>query len=341
MLSLVSAGVVLIVFSNVSGQQLPDLIPLEIQAPLAITGPPNPHVRVIYTVSNQGQGIAQDAWTDNLYLSSNPWLDFSAQYLGGAAAAGPLGHGQSYSRTVEVDLPVVQSATYYLALKVNASGTLAEADIQNNRSIVPLTFVCTPPDLAPIGLIVPAATVSPPRPWVAAAWGVTNNGTGEASGGWLDILYLSTNNVLDDTAVEVLRTAHYDTLPAGGCYWRTNSVQLPASESGAYYLFIKTDAQYSVPQLVRDNDVLSVPIQLQIQKPDVTLSTLRFYPPGTLVMNVYGEVGARYQLQGSSDLIQWLGVLDFTCDRSPTVVTNNEAGNFERRFYRVAAAKGQ
>jgi hypothetical protein len=51
---------------------------------------------------------------------------------------------------------------------------------------------------------------------------------------------------------------------------------------------------------------------------------------------VDGQIGQAYILQASTNLVNWVPVLNFTCTNSPTYVADPAAKNYTRRFYRVA-----
>src|ERR1035437_6753636 len=51
---------------------------------------------------------------------------------------------------------------------------------------------------------------------------------------------------------------------------------------------------------------------------------------------VNGQIGQAYILQASTNLVNWVPILNFTCTNSPTYVTDPGAKSFIWRFYRVA-----
>ncbi|HEY5909679.1 MAG TPA: CARDB domain-containing protein [Verrucomicrobiae bacterium] len=273
-------------------QVLPDLVPAGLEAPTALTGTPGPTVTVAWSTVNQGSGSAVGYWNDAIYLSYNPWLDGSSAYVGSDSGTAPLAPGESYRRTNTVTLPVFESGIYYLFLKVNAFNYLQEASTANNALMSPFAFTATPADLAPLRLIAPAATNGPPKPYVTIVWGVTNSGPGAAIGSWNDTLYFSTNSSLDASALEVWSPSEYGPVPAGGRYWRTNQVRLPATQSGAYYLIFKTDSANTLHEAVTANNVAVAPIQLYIQQPD--LAPLALVVPAAITSAPNPTVTLRY-----------------------------------------------
>src|ERR1051326_7661041 len=82
----------------------PNLAPLALQIPAAITGTPNPSVQFVWGVTNEGVGTASGYWYDKIYFSLNP---FSADsLLFSSTETGPVPSGGSYWRTNFIQMPV-------------------------------------------------------------------------------------------------------------------------------------------------------------------------------------------------------------------------------------------
>src|SRR5439155_13325774 len=158
---------------------------------------PNPSVTVVLGVANAGTAVASGCWFDRLYLSSNATLSGTISSWGFYNCPNAPTNG-SYQLTNSVTLPLSQSGTYYLLFKTDDDNRLYEGNESNNVSVaVPVTFNLTPPDLVPVSLSAPAnVTSTTPNPTVQVTWGVTNQGTGSASG-WYDRVWFSTNGLLD------------------------------------------------------------------------------------------------------------------------------------------------
>jgi len=222
------------------GADLPDLVPLALQMPNPVVGPPNPQLTVISGVTNQGSGEAVGFWYDYLYFSTRPVYDSSAIYLAGNSEHN-LAAGGALWATNTVQLPVTQSGQFYLLFKADTYSHLAESDEGNNLLAAPFVFQATPADLAPVALQVPATISGPPYPSVTVAWAVTNQGPGTALGYWHDAAWLSTNSVLDGTAQSLGSVFESGPVGVGGTYWSSNTWRLPMVQSGTYYLFVSAD----------------------------------------------------------------------------------------------------
>jgi hypothetical protein len=56
---------------------------------------------------------------------------------------------------------------------------------------------------------------------------------------------------------------------------------------------------------------------------------------GNFELEFNGNLGQTYLLQASTNLMDWETVLTFPCTNSPMVVADPDAGNHQRRFYRI------
>ncbi len=104
-----------------------------------------------------------------------------------------------------------------------------------------------PSDLAPYFFQAPTNVISTvPNPVITVRWGVTNQGSGMATGSdgyWYDVVWFSTNGVLDAQSVDIGYVKITQPLPPAGYYEQTESVTLPLSLSGTYTLFVQVDAK--------------------------------------------------------------------------------------------------
>lgn len=95
-------------------------------------------IDVAWLVSNLGVVSASGSWLDRLWLSDDdqPGGDTSLVSLWcGYSPVIPAGTGGSSTQvTIPLD-PALPEGTYYLILRVNATGSLAEADTDNNTAV--------------------------------------------------------------------------------------------------------------------------------------------------------------------------------------------------------------
>jgi hypothetical protein len=325
----------------------PDLAVLGFQAPAHITGQPNPEITVVWGVTNQGPGIATapiptpgfnyPPLADAVYLSitpslSEPWQQPAAVW----PRTVPILPGTSYWQTNRIRLPIGNSGSYYLIFKTDANEILFESDKANNTIAVPVTFNLSPPgDLAAFSFIAPRVVTGSGNPTVPLIWRVGNEGVGSVGGGRWDTVTLS-----GPIAAPVVagRFWEHNTLSLGGSYWRSNTVILPVTESGDYRLWFTVDATQELFDLDPANNEISVPITFELSGPPaVILSNPELIPYQGFRMMVYGSVGTCYTLQASTNLQDWVRVVDFICAVNPTPVFDRAATNFDGgKFYRIA-----
>ncbi|HYG33368.1 MAG TPA: CARDB domain-containing protein [Clostridia bacterium] len=266
--------------------QRPDLQPVILQVAKSFTGAPNPSFTFVWGVTNQGTGAALAgnpgylAWADKIYISTNCQLDSTATPILTLDEYGPLNSGAAYWRTNILQLPVVQSGTYYLFLVTDADRSLIETDYSNNVYVTSTVLNLLPPDLAPLLSLVPTNIVSPPLPNIAVTWGITNQGTGPAVPSWTDRVFISTDSVWDWWDKGLTQVSHWQGLDAGESYWTTSHIELPVTQSGTQYLIFQADAGNALYETDQNNNVEIVPVTFTILPPD--LAPITFKAPRTV-----------------------------------------------------------
>jgi hypothetical protein len=70
--------------------------------------------------------------------------------------------------------------------------------------------------------------------------------------------------------------------------------------------------------------------------PPPWIGECQYLPDGRFQMAIYGSESRSYLLQASTDLVNWVPVLSFTCTDTPTVVVDSASVNYAKRFYRIA-----
>ena len=249
--------------------QPPDLTPLAFRVSSVITSPPNPVVTFVWGVTNQGSGLAEGPWNDQIFISTNETWDSTARCISSWMAPTLVPAGGAYWCTNTVTVPVAQSGSYYFFLVTDAGRSVYESDFANNMLGALVSFTIQPADLAALEFQVPAVLSAPPRPRVPLVWGVTNQGPGQALGRWSDSLYFSSNPVFDYSAIFLGGNYETGPLDAGATYWRTNTRTLPVTQSGTYYLLFETDSGNALCESNTNNNRIWRPITIDIQPPDL------------------------------------------------------------------------
>jgi subtilase family serine protease len=291
----------------------PDLAPVSFQTPTSITSAPNPSLTLTWGITNQGAAAATGSWVDTIYLSKKPVLDSSAVSIWNQYEFNALLPGDDLWRTMPVQFPVTQSGTYYLIFATDYANSLNESNTNNNVIVKPIAFAILPPNLAPIAFQVPNSITSTPNPTVQFVWGVTNSGSGSATGNWLDAVYLSTDAQLDQGDTQLFSQWQSGSVPAGSSYWQTNSMQVPITQSGTYYLIlvVNQNSNQGIFESDYSDNTMVVPVVFNLRPPDLapitsllpkTISGAPF-PLVTLVFGITNQGIGSAQGQGWGDTL--------------------------------------
>jgi subtilase family serine protease len=313
--------------------QQPDLTPIIDQVPRSVTGPPNPILELTWGITNRGVGAALGAWTERVVFSSDPsppyWWPGSWD-----TDNGPLLPGETKWHSDTLQVPVLQSGTYNVEFIVDDGGNLYESDENNNRVIVPITFEIQPVDLSMVVVSAPSNISSGPNPVISVTWSVTNLGIASLSKAfaWSDEIHFSADPAGLGFETRIWSGSSNGPLEAGGSYTRTADLTLPALNTGTNFLIFVTDAQNTLVESNETNNVVAVPVFVNIVP---TIRELKFLPSGNLQLAVYGIPGSSLSLEVSTNLSDWAMVLPFQCTNNPTLVIDPVEGISTARFYRI------
>jgi len=165
-------------------------------------------------------------------------------------------------------------------------GTTSYGGTQSGGTVFRLSLNSVPsPDLAPFAVTGPATLITPQlNTAVQVAWSVTNQGAGQAPGGWCDRVWFSTNGVLDGNSVAAGDFYNSQTLPPGGSYRETNTaiLPLPGIASGSYTLFVQANVYGQIYESNTSNNVAAAPsATFTLRPPD--LAPVSWVVPATVV----------------------------------------------------------
>ena len=93
--------------------------------------------------------------------------------------------------------------------------------------------------------------------------------------------------------------------------------------------FVGTDTNGSFDTIFLDD------VQV-IFTPPLQLAAAGYSAGNTFQLAVYGQIGQECTLQASTNLVNWVSILNFTCTNSPMYVADPAARNYSRRYYRLA-----
>ncbi len=235
---------------------------------------------VEWIVTNVGTGATSSpTWQDKVWLSKDQTLDSTDTFLGEASNISYLGVGDSYRNSLTVTLPQGIDGNYYFLVQTDAGNQVLELNGEgDNLGIGSVTDIelTPPPNLQVTNLAAPAQGFSGEN--ISLSWTVTNSGEGEtAENRWTDIVYMSTDETLDEDDV-VLGTANRNSkLNAGDNYTVTRNFALPVGVSGEFYFIVQTDANNQVFEHAFDGDNSGF---------DATPTTINLTPPPDLEVEV-------------------------------------------------------
>ena len=181
----------------------PDLVVTGIEAsPSAWTA--GNRVKVSWTESNGGAGVARGFWHDRVSIfnlsTGDPVVDGDARF---DANADPVVPGKSRRRELSLTLPAGRSGVGDLRVTVQADSfnsifeysPNSDPKTNNIANLVVRSATAPTPDLVILGVSAPA--VAAPGEVFSVVYAVTNQGDANAVGPWTDFILLSTNPVTD------------------------------------------------------------------------------------------------------------------------------------------------
>jgi hypothetical protein len=305
----------------------PDLQLLSASAPTSASlGSP---ITVSWTAKNQGVAAASNNWWDAIYLSIDAILDENDVYANQYANDAALAADSSYSRSLTFSIPSISTAgQYYILFSTDDYGQQGETDESNNHLAVPINLDLNGPDLQLVSASAPAsASAGSP---ITVSWTVKNQGAATASNDWSDVIYLSKDDVYNDsdTYVAGFSAADQSPLAAGGSYTQTKTIWATGIDTAAqYYLIFRTNSySYSgQAEISKANNELAVPINLDLNAPDLQLVSAS--APASAAAGSFVTVSWTVKNQGTATASNdWSDVVylskDNVYDYSDTYVTS-------------------
>lgn len=119
-----------------------------------------------------------------------------------------------------------------------------------------------PPNLLIQSLSVPVSLTG--RQDLAVTWSVKNQAFGDATGDWVDTLYLSEDETLDEADVQVLQFNQKGGLAAPFAYTQTQSAEMPIVAPGVYYMILHTDSEDAVGETNEDDNIFMQPVSVTV-----------------------------------------------------------------------------
>jgi hypothetical protein len=225
---------------------------------------------ITWTVKNTGAGIAAKNWDDKIYVSNEPTFDITKAILMGAVnRLSDLDTGKTYVQNLKVNLPYSLKGAYYVYVYTDAANKVYESNNENNnitRNNTPVFIRSSASDLLVSEIKTPATAFT--GQFLAISWTVKNVGKNNTSvNQWNDVVYLSTDSILDNTDVLIKREWRQTALAATAFYSPTVNYQLKGLV-GNYYLIVRSDADKLVSNdSIRSNNTRSKAIAITLLPP--------------------------------------------------------------------------
>lgn len=243
--------------------QTPDLVVETVSGPP--TGTAGSSAVVSWTVRNINAGGASGGWTDRVYLSTDPDAG-SDSLLGEVRWTSGLAGSTSYDRQLNVAIPPETEGAIWFVVVTDAINELSEPGGEgNNAGVAQSETIVNLPDLPDLAVASAVLETSDPvfGDMISFSMTVTNSGTADAVGSWIDRAFLSRDTILDTSDVPLLptRPAPVTTLAPSGSYGATLDVTLPLSASldeGEYYLLAQTDGGSLILEQRESNNTIAV-----------------------------------------------------------------------------------
>lgn len=234
----------------------PDLVVTRVMSPTEVGQ--GHEFDVAWFVANQGSLTTATSWTDRVYLSDDPYFNYSDSWLGEVShdIGDTFAAGAEYSRNLTVRVPNEQTpGEQYVLVVADTVGDQAEFIETNNVFAQPITILA--PDLSVTEVTVPDTAYVGQS--IEVSWTVSNRGPVTTATSWSDSVFL----VGDSTALHTL-PAGEESVAAGASYSRSAQVAIPAGvlPGADYQLRFHIDVGSELLEGMTDNNVFETPITL-------------------------------------------------------------------------------
>ncbi|MDD3643755.1 MAG: CARDB domain-containing protein, partial [Candidatus Krumholzibacteria bacterium] len=228
-----------------------------------------------------------------------------------------LAPGASYSLEKQVALPNGAEGDYYLFGITDATGRVVELDESNNQLSAAISVVLTVPDLT-VSSVSGPDTVLAGQP-AMVGWSVRNDGNGPGyPSSWYDGVYLSRDQILDETDYNLGARYRQGGLAIGGSYPDSLQATIPIGLTGRHYFFIKTDKANSVYEHDKEDNNIAYTtdgVEIFVLPPDYDLEVVEIVMPDSRFVGEEINISWTVANNGASDLSgQWLDAVYVSAD---------------------------
>ena len=274
-------------YTLLSGTPSVDLEVVSITAPEELVLGSN--LNIEWTVINQGGDDTflggEYGWYDGIYLSTESELgigtDVPLEYV---IVRNSLPNGGSYTQTASVSVnanAIDLEQDWYLIINTNADHEYLAIDYEYPETNKDNNTLAVPIELTPSDVDLVISDASTPETFftsetLSVSWTVTNQGGEEALGDWYDGVYLSYDQNVDPSDVELQRIGtdwdNLTPLPAGNSYEVTAEITIPNYRVSRQYLLFSTNTSGEQYETDLNNNTLAVPVELVGSDVDLVVS---------------------------------------------------------------------
>jgi len=262
---------------NIELPKLPDLKAISIETPNTLTA--GDIISITYSVKNIGEiTTGYNSWNDYLYLSKYPGYSRSDIILKNYQINSPLDISETYTKTMNINIPTNISGDYFIKLKTDNNNTIYEYSYEDNNythsqliNVLPYPTI----DLVIDNFDIPYSALS--GQIINIHHTVRNIGqTTTLSSKWYDKYFISQDNFLSSNNDILLKTiAHSGAISANEAYTQNTIISLPEGISGTFYMIVQTDSDNNVSEVIESNNTFISPISIQLSPyPDLQLSNV-------------------------------------------------------------------
>lgn len=216
----------------------------------------------------------QTRWSEDYYLAQSNILNVkSATKIGSRVHVGALAPGEEYTSTMNVTVPPDLEGNYMIFAVADGGDAVYESDENNNQRSIPIFIngknVCAT-DLTISNIAAPSHINAGEE--FELSYKINNQGEFEAKGMCREVIYLSSDNVLDADDPMVGTVSGDISIAPGGSMIRKATGRITNMPEGNYYLVVKTNSTRAIAETDDDNNTAILDSQIKIVFPAISLN---------------------------------------------------------------------
>ncbi|MBD2439767.1 CARDB domain-containing protein [Nostoc sp. FACHB-110] len=321
------------VFAQAITINAPDLVVTAANVP--ITAELGETIFVSWTVKNQGTVSATSYWYDFIYISKDEFLDDSDSFVLYTNSGRPLASDSSYTDTSDIFIPDnVGSGIHYLLFVADGGeyySNQLETNEDNNVFAQAIT-INNPPDVDLVITAVNAPTITGLGDTISVSWTVKNQGTASTSSDWYDYIYISDDQLLDESDFRLTDgyTRENKLLASGSSYTITEDISIDNFVApGDHYLLFVADKDHYQGETNETNNVFAQAITIN-DAPDLVITAANAPTTATLGETVFVSWTVKNQSTISAKAYNWYDAV-YISDDQFFDNSDTQLASYERR----------